>query len=227
MKKSSGKIKNDNIANFLHIGKTGGSAIISAIKSSLSTERYNIKIWDHDVKLPDIPKGEKVFFFLRDPTSRFVSGFYSRQRKGQPRYNNEWSKFEKEVFMTFSTPNELAISLLDNTMPNYDLAVTAMNDMVHFSSYYSWFKNIEYFRSRENDILFIGFQESLDEDFEKLKEVLNLPVSITLPTDDIAAHRNPAHLNTSLSSDSIVALNRWYACDISFIATCKELVSDL
>ena len=32
----------------------------------------------HAVRLRDVPVGEKFFFFVRDPVSRFVSGFHSR-----------------------------------------------------------------------------------------------------------------------------------------------------
>lgn len=220
------KIEHKSKVNFLHIGKTGGSALTSAIRNHLNTKNYSIRVRGHYVKLAEIPEGEKVFFFLRDPITRFVSGFYSRQRKGRPRNNVEWNKGEEKVFTTFRTPNELAITLSNKSMPNHGLAVQAMNYVIHLSSYYDWFKDIEYFKSRINDILFIGFQETLDNDFEKLKVILGLPASATLPKDDIGAHRNPAHLDTSLSSEAISFLKQWYAPDIELVAICKKIMSN-
>ena len=70
--------------HFLHIRKTGGTAVKHALKSHLRTRRYLIFLHKHNVKLKDVPVGDKVFFFLRDPVSRFVSGFYSKQRRGRP-----------------------------------------------------------------------------------------------------------------------------------------------
>ena len=49
----------------------------------------------------------KAVFALRDPLTRFISGFYSGLRKGAPRYDIGWSKGEKRAFSWFSTPQEL------------------------------------------------------------------------------------------------------------------------
>jgi Sulfotransferase family len=227
MTKLSEDIEQKAKAYFFHIGKTGGSAFVSAIGNKLDAGKYSIQLRGHDAKLTDVPVGEKIFFFLRDPISRFVSGFYSRQRKGRPRYNIEWSRIEKEVFTTFSTPNALALALSDKLMPNHDLSVRGMNNIVHLSSYFTWFKDLGYFKSRINDILFIGFQETLDDDFEKLKQVLNLPISTSLPKDDISAHKTPTHLDTSLDGDATIILKQWYARDIEFVIACKELMASL
>lgn len=80
--------------HFLHIGKTGGSAVKFALKEYSKTSWCKITFHDHKTSLSDIPEGEKIFFFLRDPISRFISGFYSRQRKGLPRYYSEWTSEE-------------------------------------------------------------------------------------------------------------------------------------
>ena len=85
--------------HFLHVGKIGGTAIKHAIGGAQapdSGERarlaYVVHLHRHAVGLRDVPVGEKFFFFVRDPVSRFVSGFHSRQRRGAPRYSGRWSE---------------------------------------------------------------------------------------------------------------------------------------
>jgi hypothetical protein len=62
--------------------------------------------------------------------------------------------------------------------------------------------------------MFIGFQETLDGDFERLKTKLGLPAHLSLTTDEIKAHRNPTNLDTTLSMRGLFALRRWYRNDI-------------
>lgn len=208
--------------HFLHIGKTGGSAIKSVLNNFLETPKYSITLHNHDTSLKDIPKGESVIFFLRDPVSRFISGFYSRQRKGQPRYYSEWSPKEKEVFERFSTPNEIAVSLVNESA----FAIMAMKSVQHFKPYNKWYIDVDYFKSRLDDILFIGFQESLDSDFVKLKRILGIPDDINLPTDDVAAHKNLKNVDKSIDESGIDALKEWYSDDAKFIELCKKIMSN-
>ncbi len=219
------KYKKKQKVHFLHIGKTGGSAIKSVLKKNLKTPKYIIKRHGHSTSLKDIHEGEYVIFFLRDPISRFVSGFYSRQRKGQPRYFSEWSPLEKEVFDKFNTPNQLACALSNTLSEDHLLAMKAMENIQHFKRYNNWYGDLAYFHFRIKDILYIGFQESLDKDFNKLKIILGLPEDTKLPDDDVGAHRNPKGLDKSLDKDAIIALNDWYDEDIKFLALCKELMA--
>ncbi|MCP3852506.1 MAG: sulfotransferase family 2 domain-containing protein, partial [Gammaproteobacteria bacterium] len=205
----------------MHIGKTGGSAIKSVLNDFLETPKYSITLHGHGTSLEDIPKGDSVIFFLRDPVTRFVSGFYSRQRKGQPRYYSEWSPKEKEVFEHFSTPNEVAVSLANEQ----ESAIIAMKSVQHFSRYKKWYVDFDYFKSRVEDILLIGFQESLDSDFERLKSILGIPEEINLPVDDVAAHKNPKNVDKSIDENGIEALKKWYSEDAKFIELCKEIMS--
>lgn len=210
--------------HFLHIGKTGGSAIKSVLNDFLETPKYSLKLHEHKTSLNDIPKGDSVFFFLRDPVSRFISGFYSRQRKGQPRYYSEWSPEEKEVFEHFSTPNEIAVSLANKQLSDHKLAIMAMKNVQHFKLYKEWYVDFDYYKSRLDDVLFIGFQESLDDDFIKLKSILEIPHDINLPTDDILAHRNPKDIDKFIDEIGILALREWFLEDYKFISLCKEIM---
>lgn len=219
-------VKTEKI-HFLHIGKTGGTALGHVLREYSQTENYEIASHFHDISLEDIPVGEGVFFCLRDPLSRFVSSFYSRQRKGQPRYNFEWSDEEKIAFSAFETVDSLGIALASKHGEHYDAAVHALTNIYHVrSSYYDWFKNNEYFLSRASDIRFVGFQESLNEDFARLKAFLSLPKEAHLPTNDIEAHRNPAYVDRRLSPEAAEALRDWYKKEYSFYNFCKTLIAE-
>jgi len=195
--------------HFLHIGKTGGTAVKYALKDSLITKDYVIHRHKHKIQFMDIPKGEKIIFFLRDPITRFVSGFYSRKREGKPKYFYPWSREEKVAFEYFYTPNELALSLSEKNLTIRHKAEKAMRSIGHVKeSYWNWFKNEQYFKERVSDIFFIGFQESLSEDFEILKKKLNLPIEARLPDNDINAHKAPKSDDTFLEEEAISNLKK-------------------
>ena len=208
------KLLGKESVHFLHIGKTGGTAIKEALKHF--SEHGNLKIWlhGHEVKLSDIPRGDKVVIFIRDPISRFVSGFYSRMRQGRPRYNAPWTPGEAQAFRIFKTPNELAKSLSASDPNLRKAAVKAMKNIRHVNTFLSdWLISKEYLLKRREDILFIGCQESLDQDFEILKKLLKLPPEITLPKDPVKAHKNPLHVNKNLEEKAVENLRKWYTKD--------------
>ena len=211
--------------HFLHIGKTGGTAIKHAL-NGVSTERYEIHLHPHEYRLRDAPVGDGVFFFLRDPIARFVSGFYSRQRQGLPRGHFPWRRAERVAFSRFATPNGLAIALSSEDPEQKAAALSAMNSIGHVKfHYWNWFGDESYFVSRSGDVLFVGRQETLDEDFERLKAVLGLPAGTALPAEDIETHRNPPDLDTSLEAGAVENLKSWYREDYRFAALCEELFS--
>lgn len=212
--------------HFLHIRKTGGSAIKSVLRRFPETSKYIIEVHSHKTSLVDIPKGEKIIFCLRDPITRFVSGFYSRQRKGQPRYNIEWNSIEKEIFENFKTPNDLACALAEESSDPYTLALKAMDGIKHFGHYDSWYVDIEYFLSRIEDILYIGFTETLDVNFKYISIILALPQFASLPKDDYTRHSNPPDLDRFIHDLGIIALKNWYLEDYKFVSLCKQIMSN-
>jgi len=200
--------------HFLHIGKTGGSAVKNAIEPY--SESRGIIFHPHPVRLRDIPAGEPFVFFLRHPVQRFISGFLSRQRQGRPLYNSPWSEAERVAFTAFEEPGQLGDALSSFWPPRRAKAREAMTSIEHVrNSFYDWIDSDEYFHERRRDMLFVGFQERLDDDFRALKAALDLPESLLLPTDDLKAHRNPAGLDRSLSRTAVRNLKRWYAKDIA------------
>lgn len=91
--------------HFLHIPKTGGTAIIAALAPHALA--YGIVLHDHRVTLRDIAVGERVFFAVRAPLSHFVSGFNSRLRHGRLRDEVPWTAGEAAAFGRFPTPTAL------------------------------------------------------------------------------------------------------------------------
>ncbi len=221
------KILGKQIVHMLHIGKTGGTAIKYALENHKSSKDYLLILHSHDTNLTNIPKGEKVFFFLRDPITRFISGFYSRKRKGRPRNNIQWTEGENAAFKKFNTPNELALDLFSKSKQKKDEAQKAMKDIYHVNSFLlDWFKDEEYFLSRLNDILFIGFQENLENDFKRLKSILNLNEKVILPRDKVKSHKNPVYFDKHLDPQSKKNLRQWYEKDYNFMNLCANLGVD-
>src|SRR5262245_6976386 len=107
------RLQGRRIVHFLHIPKTGGTALIHALTGYETQGDYELKLHDgHDFKLSQVPLGEKVVLFMRDPISRLISGFYGRLRQDLPRYDNApWHPDEEAAFRRFRTPNELALAL--------------------------------------------------------------------------------------------------------------------
>lgn len=213
--------------HFLHLGKTGGSAVKYAIENCPNPHvRYVLYLHPHETTLRNVPEQEKFFFFLRDPVSRFISGFYSRQRQGRPRYFMAWTPDEKLAFERFSSPNDLASALSSDDPQQKAHAEAAMRSILHVKDpYWSWFESEDYFASRLSDLFFVGFQEQLSSDFEILKSKLEL-ADIALPQDEVHAHRNPADLDKSLDERAVTNLRGWYAADFRFVEHCHKLVRD-
>lgn len=214
-------------AHMLHIGKTGGTAlkhVFSQIGPSAGT--YHLTVHKHVHRLPRIQKGHKVFFVVRDPVDRFVSGFNSRLREGKPRYYTPWTPAERVAFSQFSSAESLGLALSSDDVHERARAYTAMSVIRHVrDSYWDWFGNWEYMEARADDILLIIWLPDLTATFPRLRELLGLPDTVELPSDDLNSHRSPAGTNKHLSEAARTNLERWYGRDYAFIDLCATLDS--
>ncbi|MEM7219478.1 MAG: sulfotransferase family 2 domain-containing protein [Pseudomonadota bacterium] len=212
--------------HFLHIRKCGGTAMKFTLKqfnSPFADCDYVIHLHPHQVTLADVPVGDKVLFVLRDPLSRFVSGFYSRHREGRPKHFSPWNDAERDAFARFTTPDELALALSAEDATLREAAESAMRGVRHIKDIYAeTLISIDYLDSRRDDVLFIGFQESLEADFERLRSLLGASAEVSLPKDDYNAHRNPDDLDKRLSDKAIGNLRAWYREDFQFVEYCRE-----
>lgn len=209
--------------HILHVGKTGGTAIRYALRRYQQTDRYVIYLHYHNFTLRDVSEGEEVIFFLRDPITRFVSGFLDRYHQSQPRYFAPWSKGEREAFKYFHTPNQLAMALSSEDASEKAMAENAMLSIKHVNFYSDWLENAEYLLVRLPDIFFIGFQETLTEDFEALKSKLDIPGTLKLPYDDVLAHKNIRDSDHNLEKAALDNLRNWYEQDYNLISQCMKI----
>ena len=208
--------------HFLHPGKTGGTAIKAALQPVATRGLFDIELHQHSTRLQDVPAGEPFFFSVRDPITRFVSGFYSRQRQGRPRMFKPWSDGEARAFARFATANQLAERVFDD--PH---AAEAMRDIGHVNrSYWSWFGDEAAFLARTDDLYCIVRQSRLEDDFRALAIRLQVGSDVVLPADPVLAHRNPQDVDRRLSNLAKANLLRWYARDCAFVELCERLRAD-
>jgi len=201
--------------HFLHIPKTGGTAILAALSPYIEAGQL---VWHgHDVRLRDLPTNGAIVFFLRHPLSRFVSGFNSRLRQGRPTYPNiPWTQEQAEIFREFRSPNELAESLSSTDRAVQARARSAFEHIGLIKTYRYWFAGVDEIRERRSQILLIGTQESLSSDFPRLKSLMGLPADLMLPSDDVTAHRALASDDKELSSLAVANLSFHYEWDMHF-----------
>jgi hypothetical protein len=198
--------------HFLHIRKTGGMALKAAL-APLAAGR-GLRLAEHGTTLPKIPKGERVVFVVRDPVSRFVSGFNSRLRQGRPLFDRPWNEAEAQAFALFKTPDALAQALHADD----PAAKTAMRGIRHVNQPLSdWLVSDAYLRERLADIVWVGRTETLGDDLEEIKGRLDLPQALRLPQDDVSAHRTPDGMDVALSDTGRAAIARWHEADVRLL----------
>ncbi|MGD9916636.1 MAG: hypothetical protein AB7U46_01350 [Paenirhodobacter sp.] len=206
----------------VHIGKTGGTALASVFAQDHAVRGHErARVLGHSETLTRAAQsfpGVEIGFCLRDPVERFVSGFYSRQRKGRPRYNSDWTPVEAEVFTRFPTPDALGRALAAGD----PLAARAMEGVVHLKRGLAhYLEGVAALERHGARIGFIGMQESLARDVEWLRRRLDLAPEAVLRLDDVGAHRNPAAVDKTLSPEARAALKAHYAGDYAVRDWCR------
>lgn len=216
-----------NRIHFLHIGKNAGTQIANICQqvNSASKERVILK-HGHDIYLKNIPKGEDYFFSIRNPISRFKSGFYSRKRKGQPRIYSEWSEYDEVAFSEFEHANDLAESLFQ-TGDIGRRAWAAMKSIRHTAQNQSdWFVCCgNFLRSRPP--VWIIRQENFEDDMRDFLSLANLRLrdgAIDFSVDDATSHKNDYTNTPQLSKKSEENLRAWYVQDLEFYAMCENWI---
>ena len=217
--------------HFLHVSKAGGSALRHAIRASrvqaggrLATPWGRIRGHDHRFRFMDVGSYDMAVITLRDPVTRFVSGFLSRFRKGAPRYYNEWTLKESQAFEWFSSPQALADALAESSGELRERAEFALRSIRHVRDpMIHWTGDAGYVRARAENVLYVARQETLDTDWELLKELLHLPRGQVLPRDPVVAHRSTDVLDREISPKGIRALREWYEADCELLELAEEM----
>jgi hypothetical protein len=207
--------QNSNEIAFLHISKTAGTQIMHIIKQ-LKKLKINIIRHDHWVKLSDLPTNTKYFFSIRNPATRFVSGFYFRKRK------KNHSQHEKITFKHFEHANDLA----ENLFTEGRIGVSARNAIQSIKHnamlQVDWFQRYSYFELRPP--ITIIRQEHFNTDMQRLLELLNinLEISSLLSNDSDVTHKNEYKDLPRLSEKALKNLERWYLQDYMFYEMCEN-----
>jgi hypothetical protein len=210
--------------HMIHIGKTGGTALKETLRPAAHVGPNEICFHRHVTHLDGIPPGEKVFFVVRDPIERYVSGFNSRLRCGRPTHNSPWTNAERAAFEEFASPDSLGRALSSDDVEVRARAFTAMTAIRHVrDSYWDWFRNREYFESRADDLLMIVWCPDLTPAFPQLRDALGLPDTVELLTDELQAHRAPAKLERQLSDLAFENLERWHGREFAAVDLCASL----
>lgn len=230
--------------HYVHIGKSGGTALKFAIRESAraalpAKARFNKRTpWEsplgtvhlegHGFRLRDVPDDAYAFFSVRDPATRFVSSFYSRLRKGMPRHFTEWSDAEAEAFAVFQTPQDLALALAKRRGKKRGEAEFAMNSIRHIRRPMTWWiGDAASLQARLPQVAYIVRQETLNEDWRRVKALLGLPGDVELPSDPVQAHRTTGEYDRTLTPEMLDALRRWYAADYELLELCDRVRPDM
>ena len=207
---------------FLHIGKNAGTQIMH-LAQQLRPHGVVVHQLPHSKKLFEGPPALNYFFSIRNPITRFKSGFYSRKRKGQPRIYVEWTPPEAMAFGRFAHANDLAEALFRRDDAGYD-AVQAIQSIRHTAmQQVDWFERLAYLDLRPP--VWIIRQENFAEDFETFLARMGLPLKYRdlKPAQDAAsAHSNDYSQVPELSELAKENLKRWYARDFVFYELCER-----
>ena len=195
--------------HYLHIGKTAGTQIGNVL-AQVNGEQSAITFVKngHGTVLRSLPADDSYFFSLRDPISRFRSGFYSRKRCGRPRLNNPWSPSEALIFEEFEHANDLAEALFQ-TDTRGRRALSAMLTIGHMGSgQVDWFKKAgDIFSIRPP--VWIVRQAHLEADVTVLLRRLGIDVKVKLTADPAKAHVNDSTLANDILESPNFSSVRW------------------
>jgi hypothetical protein len=217
--------------HFIHVSKSGGSTLRYAIREARKVNGGKLDsqwgpIWGHNhlFTMSDLEEGEMAVFALRDPITRFVSGFYSRLREGAPRYHIRHTRAERRAFGWFSTPQALADALAEKRGRDNRRARIAMDSIGHVKRRMTfWTGKPDYLRRHLDQVLYVARQETLSEDWERLKELLDMPREVMLSGDDTIAHRTDYIGDRVISEKGTRALRKWYAEDYELLAIADQV----
>jgi hypothetical protein len=216
--------------DFLHIGKTGGTAlkaIINARMADIVAAGFQPRYHGHKSSLQKIAAAgrgirppSRIVFFVRDPITRFASAFYSRWRQGRPTYHVPWKPEEQIVFELFRTPGELADTLSADDKGLRTAARLAMHDIRHVSAPLKKFLGSpKAITSRARRVFFIGTQETFDEDVGALLRKFGVEQTIP-PIDERRRHVAPPDEDRRISDQGMKNLREWYAADLEIYDWC-------
>lgn len=212
---------------FLHIGKTAGSQIKDLANNLNSLQdRFRIVGQKHRTRLSDLPEDLRYFFSIRDPVTRFRSAFYSRKRRGRPRYDNPWSRTEELAFAKFEQANDLAeaLSAADDRDKS---AFWAMSTIGHVcTQQVDWFHRAGLIFEHRPPVHVVR-QEHFRKDFAVLLQRLGSSIrleDLTVVEASPTAHVFDYSTTPPLSDLAKRNIETWYRRDVEFYRFCCDWI---
>lgn len=220
--------KPDENIHFLHIGKSAGTQtknLCQKINSTSSSRK--ILLHGHNVFLEHLNLDAKYFFGIRDPISRYRSGFYSVKRLGRPGSKSIHTIFDRMAFETFPDANDLAEALFEPGEIGRK-AFAAMKSIGHTGqNQCDWFVRRGGFLELSPPLWIIR-QEHFLEDFDRFLTKSGIDIRIedlNVENDTASAHRFNYAGIPPLSEKAIENLRQWYVQDFEFYRACETWIN--
>ena len=202
MNKEENSIHSAKNLKLIHIGKCGGTTIIT--QSNLKQYHLNRKYKNN----------EKYIIWIRNPIARFVSAFYMSYNiinadtshlninnltlenciapaRFRYKMTHKWTFSKRYDFLVnfFKTANEFAESITSEDEKKRYLALELMNAKEeHIFKGIGWYLyNGDFIEKNRDKIIFVGTIENMNDDIMKLNKLLNLKID---PTKKIRNNNN-------------------------------------
>lgn len=215
--------KNGRNLHFLHIGKNAGTQVFHVAEGWLNAPQpVRLVKHGHDVMLRHLPTDAEYFFSVRDPVSRFVSGFYNRKTEGRPVRVIPRTEAEDRVFDRFAEAVELAEALFQDGEQGR-AAAQAMTTLRHAAQHqWQWFMMQGHFLDLRPPA-YILRQEHFATDLAALQRKLGVEGH----TDDAPTKSRKTDYSAipELTERARENLLRWYAADMAFYSMCCDWVA--
>lgn len=212
----------------LHVGKTGGSYLRSVLRHNRGRWTQPLQLLRHSATLTNtldsFGEDRRLAFTFRNPSDRFVSAFYSRQRQGRPTYQFNWSAEEAAAFLWFDTAEELALAL-NGTERQKSAAFFAFDAIEHLKSNLStYLTSPQVLRLSRSSIVACVDLPDLDAKLPQVMARLGVP-NFQMPAEP-KFHAAPAPL-PPLSPKAEAALRAHWVDEYEIYDTCRDIAARL
>jgi hypothetical protein len=206
---------------FLHLGKTGGTAFVTYASHYIpSIEKVDHK----EVKLKSVCGHHCAVLFVRDPIDRWISGYYSRYRRGCPMHCSNWTKCETKYFQQFPNVSALAEALYDSSNDTSSGTPTSENEFYHANRMVNYcVRHLQldfsfYLRDLETEytkIGYVGLTDNLEAEFQHFVSKFNFTQILKHSFESI--HANPSNKTNVLSEKGRINLIKSLAKDYYYM----------